>query len=97
MRCVQKLHSSRGILMDDLPYIMRAARIKSPCSVDWESMSGDDRTRICGKCDLEVINTLLLSDEEVRQALSRVQRGERVCMRFFRRADGTFITGNRLF
>ena len=83
--------------MDDLSSIMRAARIESPCSVDWESMSGDDRTKLCGKCELEVINTLLLSDAEVRQALLRVQGGERVCMRFFRREDGTFITGNRLF
>ncbi|HEY9731969.1 MAG TPA: hypothetical protein V6C89_08655 [Drouetiella sp.] len=60
-------------------------------------MSGDDRSKLCSKCDLEVINTLLLSDQEVLEALLRVKRGERVCMRFFRRDDGTFITGNRLF
>ncbi|MBS1953767.1 MAG: hypothetical protein JST89_06275 [Cyanobacteria bacterium SZAS-4] len=89
--------SSSSLPSDDLNSLMRSARIKSPCSVDWESMSGDDRIKLCGKCDLEVINTLVLSDAEVRHALLRVQNGERVCMRFFRRADGTFITGNRLF
>ena len=83
--------------MDELSSLMRAAKIESPCSVDWESMSGDDRIRLCGKCDIEVVNTILLSDAEVRHALERVQNGERLCMRFFRRADGTFITGNRLF
>lgn len=91
------MNNPSSLPLDDLSSLMRSARIQSPCSVDWESMSGDDRTRLCGKCDIEVINTLLLSDAEVRQALLRVQNGERVCMRFFRRADGTFITGNRLF
>lgn len=83
--------------MEDLQDLMRSARIKAPCSVDWQAMTGDDRTRLCGSCNIEVINTLLLSDQEVRDALIRVQRGERVCMRFFRRPDGTFITGDRLF
>lgn len=83
--------------MDDLPDLMRAARVQLPCSVSWEAMTGDDRARLCGKCDLEVINTLVLSDAELRDALARVQRGERVCMRFFRRPDGTFITRDRLF
>lgn len=83
--------------MEDLQDLMRSARIEAPCGVNWEEMTGDDRVRMCGKCDLEVINTLYLSDQELLDALERVKKGDRVCMRLFRRADGTFITGNRLF
>jgi hypothetical protein len=65
-------------------------RIASPCSADWESMLGDDRRRFCGQCELNVYN---LSGMTKREAEDLVNRAEgRLCVRFYRRSDGTILT-----
>ncbi|MFN7135757.1 MAG: hypothetical protein ACK4N5_27035 [Myxococcales bacterium] len=67
-------------------------RIASPCSVSWDEMHGDDRTRFCGQCRLNVYNVLELSRAEVQQLVGAGD--ERVCMRLFRRLDGTVMTAD---
>lgn len=74
--------------------LMRKTMIAAPCSEKWDDMTGDDRARLCAKCDLHVVNTFMLTDEEVLATLARVHKGERVCMRIYRRPDGTFMTRN---
>jgi hypothetical protein len=64
--------------------------IASPCSVAWETMVGDDRTRHCHECKLNVYNLSEMSREEA-EALVNAREG-RLCVRFFRRADGTILT-----
>src|SRR5258706_11237191 len=67
-------------------------RVASPCSANWEEMFGDDRKRFCGDCKLNVYN---LSGMTRRQAESLIINSEgRLCVRFFRRADGTVLTKN---
>lgn len=74
--------------------LMRNTIIAAPCSEKWEDMTGDDRARLCAKCDLHVVNTFMLTDEEVLAALEKVHKGERICMRIYKRKDGTFMTRN---
>src|SRR4051794_36352150 len=64
--------------------------IHSPCSASWDAMRGDDRSRFCGECKLHVYN---LSDmtREAAEALVNEREG-RLCVRFYRRADGTVLT-----
>lgn len=65
-------------------------KIASPCSADWNRMFGDERKRFCGQCELNVYN---LSDMTKREAEDLITRMEgKLCVRFFRRADGTIIT-----
>jgi hypothetical protein len=65
-------------------------RIATPCSADWNEMKGDDRSRFCGHCSLNVYN---LSEMSRTEAQAFVEQAEgRVCVRFYRRADGTVIT-----
>ena len=65
-------------------------RIASPCTANWDEMYGDDRRRFCADCKLNVYN---LSDMTRRQAENLLIDSEgRLCVRFFRRADGTVIT-----
>jgi hypothetical protein len=53
-------------------------------------MRGDDQVRFCGKCRLNVYN---LSGMSRRQAEALLGRSEgRVCVRFYRRPDGTVMT-----
>ena len=67
-------------------------RIASPCSADWEGMFGSDRKRFCGDCKLNVYN---LSDMSRVEAERLILNSEgRLCVRFFRRADGTILTKN---
>ncbi|MBL8924091.1 MAG: hypothetical protein JNJ54_34860 [Myxococcaceae bacterium] len=65
-------------------------RIASPCSEPWESMTGDERTRFCAKCQLSVHNVKELTEAETLALLQRATG--RVCGRIFQRADGTVLT-----
>lgn len=65
-------------------------RIASPCTVDWESMTGTDQVRHCDQCNLNVYN---LSDMTTQEAQALIARTEgRLCARMLRRDDGTVIT-----
>jgi hypothetical protein len=67
-------------------------QIASPCPADWNQMFGDERKRFCGDCKLNVYN---LSDMTRHEAENLIMSSEgRLCVRFFRRADGTIITKN---
>lgn len=65
--------------------------IASPCSADWNQMQGDDRRRFCGSCKLHVHNLSGMTANAATALLQQASKG-RVCVRFFRRADGTVLT-----
>jgi len=54
-------------------------------------MTGDDRTRHCAECNLNVYNFAAMTGFEIAELLANRQ-GRRVCARIYRRADGTMIT-----
>jgi hypothetical protein len=67
-------------------------RVAAPCPADWEKMVGDERVRYCGSCSLHVYN---LSGMTKREAEALVTNAEgRLCVRYYRRADGTILTRN---
>jgi hypothetical protein len=67
-------------------------RIASPCSANWEEMFGSERKRFCGDCKLNVYN---LSNMLRQEAENLILSSEgRLCVRFFRRSDGTILTKN---
>ncbi len=64
--------------------------VASPCPMPWEKMTGDDQVRFCGDCRLNVYN---ISGMQREAALKLVREHEgRLCIRFFRRTDGTILT-----
>ncbi|MEP6788795.1 MAG: hypothetical protein ABJB40_10220, partial [Acidobacteriota bacterium] len=64
--------------------------IASPCSSNWNDMNGTERRRFCQECKLNVYN---LSDMTQMEAKSFLIGSEgRVCLRVYRRSDGTVIT-----
>ena len=70
--------------------ILNRTRIASPCPANWEQMSGDERVRFCQACDLHVYN---ISQMTRREATSLITKTEgRLCVRMYRRADGTVIS-----
>lgn len=80
-----------------LPLLDRV-RVASPCSVRWEDMSGDEITRHCEQCDLDVVNIASMTRVEAEAFLqarfeeSGAAKHGRVCARIYRRADGTILT-----
>jgi len=67
-------------------------RIASPCSADWNEMYGNDRMRHCGDCKLNVYNLSGMSREAAENLVMNAEG--RLCVRFYRRLDGTIITEN---
>jgi hypothetical protein len=76
--------------MAELRFNLDLVEIRSPCKVPWESMRGSDRVRYCDLCRLNVYELSELPRDEA-EALIR-QNGGRLCVRFYRRADGTVVT-----
>ncbi|HEX8773420.1 MAG TPA: hypothetical protein VF735_07405 [Pyrinomonadaceae bacterium] len=66
--------------------------VAAPCPADWDAMIGNERARFCGQCRLNVYN---LSGMTKREAEALIASAEgRLCIRFYRRADGTILTKN---
>lgn len=65
-------------------------RVASPCSASWDAMEGDARERFCGQCQHSVFNLSEMSRADAERLLR--ERTGRLCVRYFRRADGTVMT-----
>jgi hypothetical protein len=80
----------RKNFMSKRPFNLERLRVASPCPVDWQSMTGDERVRFCSECSLNVYNISAMSRAEAESFIAR--REGRLCLKFYRRADGTVIT-----
>jgi hypothetical protein len=65
-------------------------RIAAPCKADWEQMLGSERVRFCGQCNLNVYNLSSMTRSEAESLIARTEG--RLCVRFYRRRDGSIIT-----
>lgn len=78
--------------MEPRTSILDGIEIASPCHAGWEDMAGDERSRFCGQCRLNVYNLSAMTRGEA-EALVAEKEG-RLCVRFYRRRDGTVLTQN---
>ena len=67
-------------------------KIASPCSADWNKMYGSNRQRFCQQCNQNVYNLSDMTKDEAESFL--VNSEGRVCVKFYRRKDGTVLTQN---
>jgi hypothetical protein len=77
---------SRG---DDL---LDHLRVASPCNASWAEMEGDDLVRFCQHCRKNVYNLSGMSRRDAADFV-RTTAGQ-LCVRFYRRRDGTLLTDN---
>lgn len=63
--------------------------IVSPCSIDWQDLSGDDRIRYCSDCNLHVHNFAAMTSGEIDLLMQ--SDSNRVCGRITR-FEGAIIT-----
>jgi hypothetical protein len=66
--------------------------VAAPCSADWAAMTGDDRVRHCGSCRKNVYNLTDMTRDEADALL--VEHEGRMCVRYYRRHDGTILTAD---
>jgi hypothetical protein len=67
-------------------------QIASPCPAAWAEMNGDERARFCATCEKHVYDFSKMTAAE-GVALIRQKEGQ-VCVRLWKRADGTVITAD---
>ncbi len=67
-------------------------QIAAPCSADWNRMIGDERKRHCSECKLNVYNLSEMTQREAENFLIKTEG--HVCLRIYRRGDGTVLTQN---
>jgi hypothetical protein len=69
-------------------------KIAAPCSADWDQMFSfeDKRVRFCSQCNLNVYNLSDMSRQEAEALITKTEG--RLCVRYFRRADGSILTQN---
>ncbi|MGB7208585.1 MAG: carboxypeptidase-like regulatory domain-containing protein [Pyrinomonadaceae bacterium] len=65
-------------------------RVASPCSVGWETMTGNELVRHCDSCKLNVYSTDAITKRDLEDLIFRTEG--RTCLRLHRRADGTVLT-----
>jgi hypothetical protein len=78
--------------MNRADHSLDLVQIASPCQADWNAMQGDDRSRYCGQCQKHVYNLSEMSRPEAEKLV--FEREGRLCVRFFRRQDGTVLTAD---
>ncbi|MGH9766921.1 MAG: hypothetical protein ACREAB_05740 [Blastocatellia bacterium] len=69
-------------------------RIAAPCSADWDQMFSfeGERVRFCSQCNLNVYNLSGMSRHEAEALITKTEG--RLCVRFYRGADGSVLTKN---
>ena len=63
--------------------------VAAPCKADWDQMIGSEQMRFCGQCNLNVYNLSGMSRDEAESLIARNEG--RLCVRFYRRRDGSII------
>jgi hypothetical protein len=65
-------------------------KVAAPCLADWDQMVGSGRVRFCGQCSLNVYNLSSMTKAQAEHLIASTEG--RLCVRFYRRRDGSIIT-----
>ena len=81
-----------GVFMYKFDSPLNNIKVASPCPADWNEMYGDNRKRFCGDCKLNVYNLSGMTRDEAEALIINAEG--RLCVRFYRRADGSVLTAD---
>ncbi|HEY4178095.1 MAG TPA: hypothetical protein VGM90_14710 [Kofleriaceae bacterium] len=89
----QELADATRILEEARAQAKRAVldniHVATPCSMDWDAMTGDERVRSCDACDKNVFNLSGMTREEAEELI--LEKHGNLCVRYFQRHDGTIL------
>jgi hypothetical protein len=66
-------------------------KLSYACPIPWSGLRGDEKARFCEQCGRTITNLSELSEEERIAHLSG-DRDEELCVTYYRRASGEFVT-----
>lgn len=66
--------------------------VAAPCPADWERMNGNEQVRFCTECNLNVYNLSGMTRADAERLIYQTEG--RLCIRYYRKADGTILTKN---
>lgn len=66
-------------------------RLSYVCPIRWSEMRGDEKARFCSKCSRTVVNVSLLTEAQ-RVALLDGASSEQLCVAYYRRLSGEFVS-----
>ncbi len=69
--------------------ILDQLEIASPCTADWNEMSGDERTRFCGHCEKNVYDLTEMKEDEIFTLIA--DSNGNFCGRLYQRSDGKVL------
>src|SRR2546421_6747593 len=78
--------------MSRFKYPLDHVQVAAPCKSDWDQMIGSEQMRFCGHCNLNVYNLSGMTRDEAEFIIARNEG--RLCVRFYRRSDGSIITSD---
>jgi hypothetical protein len=76
----------------DTNSLLSRVTVSTPCTMDWNSMDGDNSVRFCSRCQKHVYNLTSMTSDEATALICAMEG--RLCGRLFRRADGTIVTSD---
>ena len=76
--------------MSRFKHPLNHVQVAAPCKSDWDQMIGSEQMRFCGQCNLNVYNLSGMTRDDAESLIARNEG--RLCVRFYRRADGSIIT-----
>lgn len=77
----------------EIKELLTDVRVVKPCAVKWETMTGDEKARVCSQCNLTVHNLSAMTDREAA-ILVKQRKTERTCVFFRKNANGTVAVDN---
>jgi hypothetical protein len=80
--------------MSKRPGKLETLQIPNPCSVGWQNMEGDDKTRFCRACNKPVFNLSAMTRQQA-EALLAALRGN-LCASLTRNENGMVVTTEAL-
>jgi hypothetical protein len=69
---------------------LQQIRVAEPCHVDWEKMTGDERSRFCAHCQRHVHDVSAMSADALNDLVC--QNAGRLCVRYAADETGTPIS-----
>jgi hypothetical protein len=66
-------------------------KLSYACPIPWAGLQGDEKARFCEKCGRTITNLSELSEEARAAFLSKPRNGE-LCVTYYRRLSGEFVT-----
>jgi hypothetical protein len=75
----------------DANELLTQITIPEPCSMDWETMRGDERTRHCEACGKHVHDLTKMKPAEAAALLEGTAANKGLCGRVYERPDGTLV------